>query len=70
MVNGVAKIHSELLRSDLFKDFYAMRPKKFTNMTNGVTPRRWLKTCNRELSLFFDSLLRSDEWILNMEMLK
>lgn len=43
MVNGVAAIHSDLLRKSLFKDFYKMRPKKFLNKTNGVTPRRWLR---------------------------
>ena len=46
VVNGVAAIHSELLKTNLFNDFYLMRPKKFINKTNGVTPRRWLRACN------------------------
>lgn len=45
-VNGVARIHSDLLKTDLFKDHYEMRPKKFINITNGVAPRRWLRFCN------------------------
>jgi starch phosphorylase len=69
MVNGVAAIHSELVKG-MFADFYQMRPKKFINKTNGVTPRRWLKACNRELSDFYDRLLGTDEWILDMSMLK
>lgn len=42
-VNGVAQIHTEILKEDLFKDFYAMEPSKFQNKTNGVTPRRWVQ---------------------------
>ena len=46
-----------------------MRPKKFTNKTNGVTPRRWLRSCNLELSAYYDKLLHTDEWTLNMDLL-
>ena len=49
-VNGVAKIHSGLLRTDLFKEFYELWPEKFTNVTNGVTPRRWVHCAFPELS--------------------
>jgi starch phosphorylase len=49
-VNGVAKLHSELLLERVLTDFAAMMPEKFTNKTNGVTPRRWLLQCNRRLS--------------------
>ena len=49
-VNGVAKIHSGLLRTDLFKEFYELWPDKFTNVTNGVTPRRWVHCAFPELS--------------------
>ena len=49
-VNGVAKIHSGLLKTSLFKDFYEIWPNKFTNVTNGVTPRRWVHCCFPELS--------------------
>ncbi len=49
-VNGVAEIHSEILKRDLFKDWYAVYPKRFQNKTNGITPRRWLGLCNPELT--------------------
>ena len=49
-VNGVAKIHSGLLRTDLFKEFYEYWPEKFSNVTNGVNPRRWVHCAFPELS--------------------
>lgn len=49
-VNGVAKLHTEILKNDLFKDFYDVYPEKFVNVTNGITHRRWLLHCNPELS--------------------
>ena len=49
-VNGVSALHSELLKSFVFKDFYEMYPEKFTNMTNGITQRRWLLEANPRLS--------------------
>ena len=49
-VNGVAEIHSEILKRDLFKDWYAVYPERFQNKTNGITPRRWLGLCNPELT--------------------
>ena len=49
-VNGVAQIHSDLLKTTLFKDFYELEPEKFQNKTNGITPRRWLLLCNQSLS--------------------
>lgn len=48
-VNGVAKVHSEILKKDLFNDFYKIDPNKFLNITNGVSPRRWLAICNPKL---------------------
>ncbi len=49
-VNGVAEIHSQILKDDLFRDWYAVYPERFQNKTNGVTPRRWMGLCNPELT--------------------
>ncbi len=49
-INGVAALHSEILKDELFKDFYEMYPERFNNKTNGITQRRWLKKCNPRLS--------------------
>ena len=49
-VNGVAEIHSQILKDDCFKDWYAVYPERFQNKTNGVTPRRWMGLCNPELT--------------------
>jgi starch phosphorylase len=49
-VNGVAEVHSKLLRESMFKDFYELTPEKFQNKTNGITPRRWLVLSNPNLS--------------------
>ena len=48
-VDGVAEIHSQILKDDLFKDWYAIYPERFQNKTNGITPRRWLGLSNPEL---------------------
>lgn len=61
-VNGVARLHSEILKNSVFKDFYDAFPDKFTNVTNGVTQRRWLLHCNPELAKFITSKIGS-EWI-------
>ncbi|BES94870.1 Glycogen phosphorylase [Nesidiocoris tenuis] len=67
-VNGVAWLHSEILKSDLFKDFYEMWPEKFQNKTNGITPRRWLLLCNPSLAdLITDKL--GDEWPSHLDQL-
>ena len=49
-VNGVSALHSEILKDELFHDFYQMWPERFNNKTNGITQRRWLKHANRSLS--------------------
>ena len=49
-VNGVAEIHSQILKDDCFKEWYAVYPERFQNKTNGITPRRWLGLCNPELT--------------------
>lgn len=56
-VNGVSALHSEILKDDVFRDYYNMHPKKFTNVTNGVTYRRWLSQANPELSNLIESLI-------------
>ena len=49
-VNGVAEIHSQILKDDCFKEWYAVYPERFQNKTNGITPRRWVGLCNPELT--------------------
>ena len=68
-VNGVAALHTELLESGLFKDFYQLWPHKFNNKTNGVTPRRWLAHCNPELKLLIDETIGTG-WIEDLDKLK
>ncbi|MEI6029990.1 MAG: glycogen/starch/alpha-glucan phosphorylase [Synechococcaceae cyanobacterium ELA739] len=58
-VNGVAELHSELLVKNLFHDFAAIWPERFTNVTNGVTPRRWLSVANLPLSQLLDETIGS-----------
>jgi starch phosphorylase len=65
VVNGVAQIHSDLLKTTLFKDFYELSPEKFQNKTNGITPRRWLLLCNPSLSdAICDKI--GEEWICDL----
>ena len=69
-VNGVAAIHSQILKDDLFADFYALMPAKFQNKTNGVTPRRWLAMCNPgESALLTRALGGSDAWVTDASLL-
>lgn len=53
--NGVAAVHTEILKNDVFKNWYAMYPDRFLNKTNGITPRRWLKLCNAKLCELIES---------------
>lgn len=68
-VNGVAEIHSKLVKSDLFPEFDKIWPDKLTNVTNGVTPRRWLKSCNPLLSELISKHVDED-WPVNLYKLK
>jgi starch phosphorylase len=64
-VNGVADLHTELLKSDVLRDFYEMWPHKFSNKTNGVTPRRWMVLANPRLSQFISRAI-GESWIRNL----
>jgi starch phosphorylase len=68
-VNGVAALHSRLVKETMFKDFDELYPGKFTNKTNGITPRRWLKQCNPELSDLITEEI-GDKWITDLDHLK
>lgn len=68
-VNGVAAIHSQLLKSRLFPEFDSLYPGKLTNKTNGITPRRWLLACNRDLASLINSKI-GKSWIKNLDDLK
>jgi len=69
-VNGVAEIHSELLRTTLFKDFHELFPKKFTNVTNGVTSRRWIYCAFRELSNLLTEYYGCEDWVGELGLLE
>lgn len=68
--NGVAKIHTEILKDTVLNDWYKVFPERFQNKTNGITQRRWLGLCNRELSAFITQLLGNDDWIVDLDKLK
>ncbi|MDX3905647.1 MAG: glycogen/starch/alpha-glucan phosphorylase [Pigmentiphaga sp.] len=64
-INGVAELHSDLLKTGLLKDFYEMWPEKFTNVTNGVTPRRWLVLSNPRLTSLVTRAI-GDAWVTDL----
>lgn len=68
-INGVAEIHSGLLKTTVFKDFYDMYPTRFQNKTNGITPRRWLLMCNPSLSDVISERIGED-WVTNLDKLQ
>lgn len=67
-VNGVAAIHSEIIKKTVFKDFYELTPEKFCNRTNGITPRRWLLMCNPGLSDIISDKI-GEEWPVHLDQL-
>jgi len=70
-VNGVAELHSELIKTTIFKDFVNIYGgSKFTNVTNGITPRRWLRQANPKLSKLIASKLGGDHYLSNLNELK
>jgi starch phosphorylase len=69
-VNGVAALHSALLKKNLFPDFDALYPGKFQNKTNGITPRRWLLKSNQRLAGLITRALRDDSWPRNLDLLR
>ena len=66
-VNGVAALHTELLKKTIFKSFHEYFPKKIENKTNGVTPRRWIHCANPELSELITETLGENEWISDLD---
>ena len=68
-VNGVAELHTEILKKTLFKDFYELWPEKFHNVTNGITPRRWLLKANPSLSQLISESI-GDSWITHLDDLR
>ncbi|CAI5533963.1 unnamed protein product [Closterium sp. Naga37s-1] len=69
-INGVAELHSTLLRTQLFPDFVDLFPTRFHNKTNGVTPRRWLLLANPRLSQVITKWLGSDEWVRDLSLIQ
>lgn len=69
-VNGVAKLHTDLLIKKELNDWYKLYPEKFNNKTNGITQRRWLLQANPELSNLITRLLNTEEWIVDLNKLK
>ena len=68
-VNGVAQLHTEILKRDLLKEWYQIYPERFLNKTNGITQRRWLGLCNPELADLITDKVGSDEWLINLDKL-
>lgn len=68
--NGVARIHTEILKHNALPEWYEQYPERFQNKTNGITPRRWIALCNPELSAQITDLLGGEGWITDLSRLK
>ena len=68
-INGVAALHTDLLKADVLADFHALSPEKFSNKTNGVTPRRWIVLANPRLSGLICKAI-GDDWIRDLDQLR
>lgn len=68
--NGVAQIHTEILKHSALPEWYELYPERFQNKTNGITPRRWIALCNPELSAQITELLGGEGWITDLSQLK
>ena len=68
-INGVAALHTEIIKRETLKEWYAIWPERFNNKTNGVTPRRWLKQCNPRLATLLDEVTGSDCWVTDLDAL-
>ena len=69
-VNGVAQLHTDILKDTELNNWYKLYPEKFQNKTNGITPRRWLRLCNKELSELITELLGNEDWVRDLSLLK
>ncbi len=67
-INGVAALHSQLLKEGLFNDFYQLWPERFNNKTNGVTQRRWMASCNPGLKTLLDEKI-GEKWVTELTQL-
>src|SRR4029078_1670799 len=68
-VNGVSALHSDLLKQGLFRDFYELGQTKFSNKTNGITPRLWLLRCNPDLAELITKKI-GDGWVADLDQLE
>ena len=65
-INGVAALHTEILKRDVLQEWHKLYPNKILNITNGITPRRWLRLCNPALSALVTDLLGSEDWVTDL----
>lgn len=69
-INGVAALHTDILKRDVLKEWHKLYPEKVINVTNGITPRRWLRLCNPALSAFLTHLLGDEGWVTDLTQLE